>query len=150
MIKIFCVGKLKSGSLLSVMEDYLKRIKPPLAITEVDIKETNVTAAERKRKEGILLQGLIPSHSFVIALDRTGQALSSEKLAQTLSLQSQSYKHIIFIIGGADGLDETLLQQAHMRLSLGPNTWPHMLARLMIIEQIYRAQQILNGHPYHH
>lgn len=150
MIKIFCVGKLKQGPLLTLIEDYTKRMNPRITIQEVEIKDNHLSARERKRKEGDLLQAFLQADAFVIALDIQGKTLSSEAFSQILMKHSENHKHIIFIIGGADGLDDAILNGAHMRLSFGPNTWPHMLARLMLIEQIYRAQQITNGHPYHH
>ena len=85
-----------------------------------------------------------------MALDERGRQLGSRDFAQKLGAwRDQGVAEIAFVIGGADGLAESLRRRADLTLSLGQMTWPHMLARAMLVEQIYRAQQILAGHPYH-
>ena len=86
---------------------------------------------------------------LTVALDRRGRALASEELAERLSRWQREGKGIAFIIGGAEGLDESLRESADFVLSLGAATWPHMLARIMLAEQLYRARAIIAGHPYH-
>ena len=92
----------------------------------------------------------ISEHAFVIVLDEKGNGLRSLDFAKTLeNFQHTGETHIQFIIGGADGLTDEIKGRANLLLSFGQQTWPHMLARVMLLEQIYRAQQILNNHPYH-
>jgi 23S rRNA (pseudouridine1915-N3)-methyltransferase len=83
-------------------------------------------------------------------MDERGKSLPSLKFADKIrDLQNQGRSHIQFIIGGADGLGDDIRKRADLLLSFGAQTWPHMLARVMLLEQIYRCQQILSGHPYH-
>ena len=88
--------------------------------------------------------------SIKIALDERGKTLSSRELSGKIQdFQNESASEIQFIIGGANGLSDELRKECNFLLSFGRVTWPHMLARIMLIEQIYRSQQILSGHPYH-
>jgi 23S rRNA (pseudouridine1915-N3)-methyltransferase len=83
-------------------------------------------------------------------LDGRGKTFSSEALAKQISAwQQRGDGSVVFLVGGADGLAESVRERADLLLSLGTMTWPHMLVRVMLIEQLYRAQQILAGHPYH-
>jgi 23S rRNA (pseudouridine1915-N3)-methyltransferase len=105
--------------------------------------------AEIKRREADSLLALVPAESFAVALDHAGHAPSSEGLARLLETWRAEGKDIVFLIGGAEGLDKRVLARADHVLSLGPLTWPHLLARAMLTEQLYRAQSIAAGHPYH-
>lgn len=92
----------------------------------------------------------MPSESVVVALDQRGTALTSPGLAAKLGAWRDSgRREIAFLIGGADGLGPAVLDRAELVLSLGPMTWPHLLVRAMLAEQLYRAVMILQGHPYH-
>ena len=85
-----------------------------------------------------------------MALDERGQSLASAAFAERLQRwRGDGVKTLAFVIGGADGLAQPTVQRANLVLSLGAMTWPHLLARILLLEQLYRAQQILNGHPYH-
>lgn len=95
------------------------------------------------------LERLSPD-AVVVALDERGKTLSSREMAaQVQNWQNEGRSNIQFIIGGADGLSDEIRARAHLLLSFGRQTWPHMLARVMLLEQIYRCQQILKNHPYH-
>ena len=95
------------------------------------------------------LEAAIPPGAYRIALDPTGKALTSEAFAQRLAkLRDQGGRAAAFLIGGADGLG-SLRDTAEERISLGSQTWPHLLVRVMLAEQLYRAASILTGHPYH-
>ncbi len=97
-----------------------------------------------------MLAEKIPPASFVVALDPRGKIFSSENLATFVQQrQDDGTRDMAFIIGGADGLSDDILARTQLRLSLGAMIWPHLLARVMLVEQLYRAQQILAGHPYH-
>lgn len=145
---IIAVGKLKKGPLAELAEDYLKRITWPLEMHEVEstYREAANQQADEERK---ILEKIRP-HAFVVVLDERGNGLKSLDFARTLErLQNDGEERIQFIIGGAEGLTESVRAKASFLLSFGQQTWPHMMARVMLLEQIYRARQILSGHPYH-
>ena len=97
-----------------------------------------------------MLLAAVPADAAVVALDESGQALSSRALAARIGRWRDDGRGCIaFLVGGADGLDDAVCARADLVLSFGKATWPHMLARAMLAEQLYRAQQILAGHPYH-
>jgi len=100
------------------------------------------------RREAAALRARIPAGCFLIALDRAGEVLDSAGLARRLG-QWSATRPPCFLIGGAEGLDPNLLADCQARLSLGAMVWPHLLARAMLAEQLFRAQSILAGHPYH-
>lgn len=104
----------------------------------------------RQKAEAVLLRAPLPKTCLLVALDRRGQSLTSPDFAQQLEKWlMEARPHVAFLIGGADGLADELLEQADMKLSLGAMTWPHLLARAMLAEQIWRAIAILAHHPYH-
>jgi len=141
-VDVIAVGRLRDKALLALWQDYSKRIVWPLALHEIEGKKPT---DEQKK----ILEKLDPrAHVFV--LDERGKSLPSRDFAGRLEkLSAEGITKIQFVIGGADGLDEEIRKKAHFLLSFGAQTWPHMLARVMLAEQIYRAQQILAGHPYH-
>lgn len=104
---------------------------------------------EIKRREAESLLAQIPARALVVALDLGGEMPDSEGLAGKLGRWRESGRALCFVIGGAEGLDASVLARADATLSLGRLTWPHMLVRVMLAEQLYRAQSILDGHPYH-
>jgi len=115
----------------------------------IDISRAG-SAAERMREEAARLTNRLPKHAHRVALDEAGRSLSSEAFADHLrGLRDSSGHDLVFVIGGPDGLAPDLRKAAEERLAFGPQTWPHLLVRVMLIEQIYRAFSILAGHPYH-
>jgi 23S rRNA (pseudouridine1915-N3)-methyltransferase len=141
-IEILAIGRLKKGALFDVANDYLRRINLPCSLIEMEGKNT---ADEHKK----LMEAIRPE-AFLIAMDETGKSLSSRKFAQKIqTLQNDAQPLMQIIIGGADGLNDEIRSRANLLLSFGAQTWPHMLARVMLLEQIYRVQQILSNHPYH-
>jgi 23S rRNA (pseudouridine1915-N3)-methyltransferase len=146
-ITIAAVGRMKSGPFKAVWDDYAKRITWRVSLREVEERRP-LGPAELKAREAELLGKAIPERATVVALDAAGRAIDSRTLANRLNTWQEAGP-VAFVIGGAEGLDEKLLKDASFVLSLGPMTWPHMLARTMLIEQIYRAQCILTNHPYH-
>lgn len=126
---------------------YAKRIKP--ALTLLEFSDGAGSPAEIKRREADMFLGAIKADEFVIALDQDGTTPDSLELSRLLASWQERSKKLAFIIGGAEGLDASVLARANAKLSLGRLTWPHMLVRPMLAEQIYRAQMILAGHPYH-
>lgn len=122
---------------------------PPVAIVELEVRQ-RLPAAALKAREATLILGALPARSRLIALDERGAMWSSRGLADRLAAwRDQGVAELAFAIGGADGLDAEVLDRADATLSLGSMTWPHLLVRSLLLEQIYRAQQIRVGHPYH-
>lgn len=146
-LHVIAVGRIKAGPLAELQNLYAKRIVAPIIIREVE-ERRKLSASELKEREGDLLLAALPRDAFVVALDRRGEALASEALAERLAEWRQQ-ADLAFIIGGAEGLSPAALRRARFVWSLGPATWPHFLVRAMLLEQLYRAQQILAGHPYH-
>jgi 23S rRNA (pseudouridine1915-N3)-methyltransferase len=140
---------MKPGPLADLAADYKKRITWPVQVIEVEAKG-KLEGPALKAREAEALAAKIPPGATIVALDERGKTLTSPALAAWIGKQqSDAVSQIVFLIGGADGLDDTLRGRAQLTLAFGALTWPHMLARVMLLEQLYRAQQILAGHPYH-
>jgi 23S rRNA (pseudouridine1915-N3)-methyltransferase len=159
--RIICIGKLKEAYLREAEAEYFKRISRFGGISVTELKETpspagappaEEAAAVRAEGERILraLESVNRNSSYVIALDRGGRDLSSEELADKLSsLATGGRSAAAFIIGGSLGLSGEALAAADFALSFGRKTYPHMLMRVVLAEQIYRACKIAAGEPYH-
>ena len=107
-------------------------------------------APDRRREEAAALASGLSPGAFVVALDERGRGLTSEAFAERLRrLRDDGTADVVFLLGGADGLDPGLVDRAGLVLAFGPMTWPHQLARTMLAEQLYRAMTIIAGHPYH-
>lgn len=140
---ILAIGKCKKGSPeFALIEEYKKRSNWEIIIKEKD----NMS----QKEEADFLLGSIPAAAKVIVLDERGENLKSSELAQQIEKwQLSGCSDICFLIGGADGHLPSVRERADLVLSFGRLTLPHMLARAVLAEQIYRIQTILNGHPYH-
>ncbi len=148
-LTLAAVGRFRREPLTEVFESYVKRLSWNLDLKEVVARKPGDAAAMRE-EEGRLLLDACPADATLVALDAGGKTLSSEAFAHTLGdWQDRGTRAVAFMVGGADGLAPEVPRRAGLTLSLGPMTWPHMLVRVMLVEQIYRAQCILNGHPYH-
>jgi 23S rRNA (pseudouridine1915-N3)-methyltransferase len=149
-ILVAAVGRAKAGPARDLFEAYRRRIAWPLELKEVE-ERRRLSAEEMKAREGELLLGALPKRETrVVALDERGKTLSSTEFADLLGRwRDQGAAEIAFLIGGADGLEPTVTARADLVLSLGRMTWPHLLVRGLLAEQLYRAQQILANHPYH-
>ncbi len=154
-IVVTAVGRARDRALKELFEEYARRLVKTgrhgwsLSLAEIAERDTGPAEA-RKRREAELLRKAIPHGARVIVLDQRGKALSSEAFAARLAHhQADGVRDLAFVIGGADGVDADLLREADEAMSLGSMTWPHLLVRVMLAEQIYRAQSILLGHPYH-
>ena len=122
---------------------------PPPAIVEVN-ERRSLQPVQLKAREGELILGALPAGIPFVALDERGVQWSSSALAERIAAwRDRGSPELAFAVGGADGLHSTVLDRADVTLSLGSMTWPHLLVRGMLLEQLYRAQQILIGHPYH-
>jgi len=148
-LKVAAIGRWKAGPERSLFEHFARRITFPLDLKEVEAKK-NLPPAALIRREGELLLAEAPKGAIVVALDGRGKALTSVAFAKQLGRwRDDGVRDVMFVIGGADGLDDSVRRKATLTLSLGPMTWPHLMVRAMLAEQIYRAQAILSGHPYH-
>jgi 23S rRNA (pseudouridine1915-N3)-methyltransferase len=115
----------------------------------LEVPEGRGTPAEIRRREGAAMMEALPERGLAVALDLGGEAPGSEDFARMVERWRGIGRRLAFLVGGAEGLDPAVLARAEARLSLGPMTWPHMLVRALLAEQMFRAQAILSGHPYH-
>ncbi|TBN37499.1 23S rRNA (pseudouridine(1915)-N(3))-methyltransferase RlmH [Paracoccus subflavus] len=151
-IDIVAVGRLRKGPEASMVMDYLDRFAragrstglPPATLTEVEDRRGGGMAAEAE-----VLTRAIPQGSVLVALDERGDQPTSPQFAHRLADWRDGARDVCFVIGGADGLDPPLRARADWQVSLGRMVWPHMLVRVMLAEQLYRAATILAGSPYH-
>lgn len=147
-IQILACGRLKNGAHKDLFDDYLKRMDWGVTLHEIDSKHKEQGKIHTDECAQIL--GKLSAQSFIVAMDERGKTFSSRDFAGKIQdLQNAGQSQIQFILGGADGLSNEIRSRANLLLSFGKQTWPHMLARVMLLEQIYRSQQILKNHPYH-
>ena len=146
-MRIVAIGRARDSPEAALFARYATRIRPSLTLTE--LPDGKGSAVEIKRREGEALLAALPAQAFVIALDLGGEMLDSTAFATRLETWLGLSRPVHFVIGGAEGLDRPVLTRADAALSLGRLTWPHLLARAMLAEQIYRARAIASGHPYH-
>jgi 23S rRNA (pseudouridine1915-N3)-methyltransferase len=147
MIRLIAVGRLRDGPEAALFARYNARLRPSLAVTEVS--DARGAPVEIKRREAAPVLRAIPDGAFVVALDQGGDEPDSARLAELVQRWLGSGRTLCFVIGGTEGLDATVIARAGHVLSLGKLTWPHLLARAMLAEQLFRAQSIASGHPYH-
>lgn len=149
---IAAVGRLRQGPEATLIAGYLDRHAragralglPPVTITEIEDRRGGGMAAEAP-----LLTRAIPDGAALVVLDERGQMLTSPEFARRIAGFRDQARDIAFVIGGADGIDPALRARADLAISFGCMVWPHMLVRVMLAEQIYRATTILGGSPYH-
>ena len=152
-ITIAAIGRMKPGPERVLLDDYLTRAGQagralalgPFSVTEIDERKARGRTAQSARLIGAIAPG-----ATAIALDERGEPLSSPDFARLLArLRDDGAGEAVFLIGGADGHDKALRDRADRLLSFGPMVWPHLLVRVMLAEQLYRAVSILAGGPYH-
>ena len=151
-VTICAVGRLRKGPELELITDYLERFSKagrgmglgPASVLEVEDKKNLGMEAE-----AALLERAIPGGSVLVTMDERGDLVSSPEFAARLGQWRDGARDITFVIGGADGIAPGLRAKADWSLSFGRMVWPHMLVRVMLAEQLYRAGQILAGTPYH-
>ncbi len=154
-ITILCPSSLNKDTVIkSLCDDYIKRIQDDIQIIECAIKTKSKDTGDvikQKQAESVLKQiEKLPKNTALIALDERGQKLSSTALSKQLDkMELQGFSSFCYIIGGAYGLGQTVLDKVDFKLSFGEMVWPHRLIAVMLLEQIYRAYQIRSGHPYH-
>jgi len=151
------IGRWKGPAEKALYEDFAGRLGPagaglglgPLSLIEIDERKAG-QGPTRVAKEGELLLAALPAGAHLILLDERGKAHTSPDFAKMLArLRDEGVRDLGFVVGGADGHGPAIKQAARGLLSLGPMTWPHLLVRGLVAEQIYRAITILAGHPYH-
>lgn len=153
---LIAVGRAKPGPVRALYEHYAERLGQgghgplgELVLKEVEERRPLQSGA-LKRREAELLLAALPKAARLIALDERGKTFTSGDFAALLGRwRDEGLGELAFVIGGADGLDASVREAAALTLALGPMTWPHMLTRALLAEQLYRAQSILTGHPYH-
>lgn len=152
-IHICAVGRLRAGAEKTLIDDYLTRFDRsgrslglgPARIVEVEDKKNAGMGAEAQ-----LLRKALPKGALLCTLDERGKLLSSLEFSHKLAgWRDTGCQDLAFVIGGADGIDPSLRAEADFSLSFGKMVWPHMMVRLMLAEQIYRAATIQSGSPYH-
>lgn len=147
-IKIIAVDHDKSRQFSDMIAEYSKRLPSKLDIIDISpAQNTNIEL--QKEKEGQDIMKHIAANCFVVAMDPSGKQLSSEEFAAATSAWQTNAKQICFVIGGAYGLAPIIYKRTNLLLSLSKMTLPHRIAKLMLVEQIYRAHSITQGHPYH-
>lgn len=154
-ITLLVVGKTEDKYLIEGIDKYLKRLKHYIGFNLVvipDVKNTkNLTEAQQKTKEAELILKQVSNLDTVILLDEKGKKYTSVLFSGYLNKQMiGSVQHLIFIIGGPYGFDESVYQRANGSMSLSDMTFSHQMVRLFFVEQLYRAFSILKGEPYHH
>lgn len=143
MIRIICVGKLKEKYLKDLVNDYLERLNRYHRTELIELKDSNIV------KESIEIEKYINRKDFVVTLEINGKKMNSIEFAKTIDNWIISYASITFIIGGSDGLDDTIKRRSNYALSFSDMTFPHGLFRGFLIEQIYRSFKIMNNETYH-
>ena len=152
-IRIICVGKLKAEHWRGAQDHYLKRLKPYAEIELTQLKDGPgaLPPEERTRVEGEAILAALRPQDHALCLDRRGKAQDSPGLADKLRLLLEdANRRPCFVVGGAYDIWRPVRDQAQGLISLGPMTLPHELARVVLLEQLYRAMTILRGLPYHH
>ena len=156
-VSIICVGKLKEKFYLEAAAEYVKRLQRHCKLEIIELSESRLSdtpsPAEIKKAlsaEAAAIRERLPKGGAVIAMCIEGKTCSSEELSRRMADFAVAGKtQLTFLIGGSVGLDEDLKKQADWRLSMSPMTFPHHMARVMLLEQIYRAYQIEQGTKYH-
>lgn len=156
-IYLVCVGKLKERFYQDACAEYLKRLSPYCKLTLLELPEERLPQSPSQgqidaalEKEGQAIRSKLPPNTSLVCLCVEGRLRSSEELASLVQTwEHNSAKHLAFVIGGSFGLAESLKAEAWVRLSMSPMTFPHHLARVMVLEQLYRAFKINEGANYH-
>ncbi|HUB50272.1 MAG TPA: 23S rRNA (pseudouridine(1915)-N(3))-methyltransferase RlmH [Acetobacteraceae bacterium] len=146
-MRLIAVGRQREGPEAALLQRYQARLRPALTLTE--IAEARGAAAEIKRREAAALLAALPDGAFAVALDSGGEAPDTVRFAALLERWLGQGRPLCFLIGGAEGLGASVIERADYLLSLGSMTWPHLLVRALLAEQLYRARSIAAGHPYH-
>lgn len=154
-ITLLCVGKTDDGQLGAIIDKFQQRLKHYIPFTMVnipDVKNTKHLRADQQRsKEAAAVLKQLSPGDHVVLLDERGKEYRSVDFAGYLNkLMVGSVQHVVFVVGGPYGFEETIYQRANSKVSLSKMTFSHQMVRLFFVEQLYRAFTILKGEPYHH
>jgi 23S rRNA (pseudouridine1915-N3)-methyltransferase len=151
IIKIISIGSQPQKEINQLIESYTQKIsaysKVELINLQLKLKDKNIKIKKELESQNILSK--IDSNAFIVSLDEKGQTFSSVELSQQVEKIMLNHSNINFIIGGADGLDQGILEKSNLVMSLSHLTLPHQLVKVFLIEQIYRSYSIINNLPYH-
>jgi 23S rRNA (pseudouridine1915-N3)-methyltransferase len=150
MIKILAIGRKHESWIADGLERYQKRLKAPWNVEWVLLPHSAREGSQARQEESSAILSRLKDDDFVILLDERGKLLDSPALSRQIEQVFPTSKTPVFIIGGAYGVDDSLTSRANLIWSLSPLVFPHQLVRLILTEQLYRAQEIAAGHPYHH
>ena len=152
-IHLVAIGEKMPAWVVAGFEEYARRLprECSLMLRELPLATRGKTGdpLKWKREEAEAIRAALPKGAYIVALDVLGKAWDTPELSRRLGLWMQKHSDLVLLVGGPDGLDETLLSEAHTRWSLSPLTFPHPLVRIVLAEQVYRAWSLLNNHPYH-
>ena len=156
-VVLLAIGRMKKGPETELVERYLKRAEQAgrqiglRGIEIIEIRESRAAdAGKRMVEESIALANVIPEGAVTVMLDERGDNLGSADFADHMrKWRDAGVPATAFIVGGPDGLAQSLREKAKLKLAFGAATWPHQMVRIMLLEQVYRAITILSGHPYH-
>lgn len=149
-IKILAIGKKHDSWVAEGIERYQKRLKSPFLVEWVYLPHSSLDGDRARQEESERILSRLDAHAFIVLLDERGKALDSPQLSTMLRDQLDRSRDIVFVIGGAYGVNDALRDRADSVWSLSPLVFPHQLVRLILIEQLYRSQQISLGGQYHH
>lgn len=153
-IKVIAVGKIREHGFKLAIDEYSKRLSPYCSFSVVEIPAQSIKddalAEKYMEEEAQKICAVIKPNSYLITMEIEGKNLSSEQFAQKIDeISKEGVNEICFVIGGANGIAQSLRAKSNYKLSFSKMTFPHQLARVMLLEQIYRAMKILANEPYH-
>jgi 23S rRNA (pseudouridine1915-N3)-methyltransferase len=150
-ITIIAIGKFDNNPHKQVFETYIKRMKWKVELKELELKNLHNLSIEKiKTGEGELILKAIKPNSTLILLDENGKQFSSKNFSKLIAdFALYGNPNLTFVIGGANGLSSQLLKRSDLKISIGLMTFPHMMVRAILAEQLYRAESIISNHPYH-
>jgi len=149
-IRIISVGKKHESWVSEGIQRYQKRLKRPFEIEWVILAHSKLSDVSARQEESQRILSRVKAYDYVILLDEKGKSIDSPGLSGLLTNQLESSKEVVIIIGGAYGVDDTVHNRANFIWSLSPLVFPHQLVRMILLEQLYRSQEISRGNPYHH
>ena len=150
MITLVSIGKKHEDWVKTGIERYEKRLKPPFNVEWVILPHSQRDGLEARQEESSKILSQLKPQDFVVLLDETGKMFDSPALSMLCEARFLSAEHLIIVIGGAYGVSEEMMKRANIVWSLSKLVFPHQLVRLIVIEQLYRAQEIARGSGYHH
>lgn len=149
-IRIISIGKKPGSWIKQGLEDYQKRLQRPFEVEWCIFPSSHQKGSKSCQEEAKSIIGLLKSDDYAILLDESGKNIDSIELSNLMVGQLEKSKNIVFIIGGSYGVDESIFKRADFIWSLSRLVFPHQIVRLLLIEQIYRSQEISKNNPYHH